>query len=306
MAGAAIIAKPQNELKPSLAMQAANVSKEENEQETGSRFIIQPRITAGASGDPFNNTNGADRSTGLSFIQRKCAHCEQEEEKQIRRKPFLSVAQNSDTPALQKQTAPGSTGRPVTEEYKRDILCIGIPEEGPERASFNDSQLRWLRAVRSSASWVLSRALTAINARDRYIEHLSQSIFQTTSITWAFLMDTVTAIRDKLANATFELGTCYDESCRTPGVVAHALPDSNTVVLCRSFFLLNTTQMRRTLIHEAAHNAGIDAQRVAAFRPEFYCREDTTDCSDVCNNLGSPLTNVDAWAHFIECVAFSF
>jgi hypothetical protein len=305
MPGAAIISKPQNE-KPSWTMQAANENKEEKEGETGNKFIIQPRFTAGASGDPFNNTNSIERSAGSSFIQRRCAHCEQEEEKQIQRKPFLSVALNNDVPALQKQTEKSKTARPITEEYKRDILCIGIPEEGPERAPFNDSQLRWLRAVRSSANRVLSRALTAINARDRYIEHLSQSIFQTTSLTWTFLMDTVTAIRDKLDNATFELGTCYDQSCRSPGIVAHALPDSNTIVLCRSFFLLNTTQMRRTLIHEAAHNAGIDAQRVAAFRPEFYCREDTTDCSDVCNNLNSPLTNVDAWAHFIECVAFSF
>jgi hypothetical protein len=199
-----------------------------------------------------------------------------------------------------------SAAPPVSEEYIRDELCIGIPEEGPERTDFNDSQRRWLRIIRSSASWVLSRALTALNARDRYVENLSQSIFNRTDISYSFFMNKVQQIRDSLQSANFELGTCYDESCHTPGVAAHAIPETNTIVICRAFFRLNPTQMRRTLIHEAAHNVGIDAQRVNDFRPEFYCREDTSLCSEVCDNLNDPFNNVDAWAHFIECVGFSF
>lgn len=209
---------------------------------------------------------------------------------------------------IQRDEAPRTEPRRLpTPEEQREELCIGItPGEGPERFTFNDRQRHILRIINSSAGRVISMALTALNVRDRYVQTLANSIFGRSDLRYTFFEEKIRQIREKLENATFEGGTCYDESCYSAGVVAHAIPESNTIVLCRAFFRLNTTQMRRTLIHEAAHNAGIDEERVNEFKPEFYCREDTSSCHEVCNNLTDPLKNVDAWAHFIECVAFSF
>lgn len=115
---------------------------------------------------------------------------------------------------------------------------------------------------------------------------------------------TVSQILNNLRSKPIVCGTCADEDCYTAGVVAHVTADLSTVVLCQRFFQTNVIQMRRTLIHEAGHAAGVDASlgNVA----ENYCSENSEGCVDPCSNLSGDLRqNVDAWARFIECAASS-
>ena len=92
--------------------------------------------------------------------------------------------------------------------------------------------------------------------------------------------------------------------------MAYTEDDLSGVIICPRFFLQNVTQMRRTMIHEAGHAAGIDAAMVYTDRnPERYCEgSDVVECRDPCSRLASTnlLENVDAWALFTECAAFGY
>lgn len=382
----------------------------------GNQTTFQCKLTVGAPHDPYEKeadavADNVMRMPEQNFIQRKCAHCEEEEKKEIQRKPisqngsariqakvetgssasnslsnrissskgsggsmdgntqsfmlsrfgtdFSNVKIHTDGEAIQmnqelnakaftvgndiyfneNQYQPHSDNgkrllahelthsiqqgndrtirrkrvcNPLTDSNDiRKELCIGITrgDEGDERFEFDSRQKRWLSAVKSSANRVISRALLAFSARDRYIETLADQIFGAGTMrqhSYSFFENKIIQIRDMLNNATIVGGTCYDYDCYSPGVIAHAIPESNTIVLCYAFFRLCPDEMRRMLIHEAAHNVGIDAARVANFDPESYCREDTSLCSEVCDNLSDRLNNVDALSHFIECVSFSF
>jgi hypothetical protein len=60
--------------------------------------------------------------------------------------------------------------------------------------------------------------------------------------------------------------------------------------------------MRRTLVHEAGHAAGVKS--AGGDEPEVYCKENSSGCVDPRANLSGDLSqNVDAWARFIECAA---
>ena len=99
-------------------------------------------------------------------------------------------------------------------------------------------------------------------------------------------------------------GTCADEDCNRAGVLAHMTNDLSTVVIPR-FFLVGPGEMRRTPIHEAGHAVGIDAS-LAAEDERCCVAAPTIECTDPCRNLSGILDrNVDAWAHYAECAAFS-
>jgi hypothetical protein len=80
-------------------------------------FIIQPKLTVGAPDDPLEHE--ADemaakvmRMPQNAFIQRQCAHCQEEEEKEgaIRRKPltsFIQAKSNGSQPAASESVTQG-------------------------------------------------------------------------------------------------------------------------------------------------------------------------------------------------------
>ena len=143
-----------------------------------------------------------------------------------------------------------------------------------------------------------------LGRRDRYLDTVARRVFHA-DVDAARASRTVATILGALRTIPIEAGTCADEDCNRAGVMAHVTSDLSTVVLCPRFFLIGPGQMRRTLIHEAGHAAGIDASLAAA--DEDYCTElPTIDCTDPCGNLSGRLDrNVDAWANYVECAAFS-
>jgi hypothetical protein len=71
--------------------------------------FVQPKLTIGAPNDPYEKE--ADTVAGKvmrmpeqNFVQRKCAHCEEEEKKQVRRKP---ISENI-TPLIQTKSEGGA------------------------------------------------------------------------------------------------------------------------------------------------------------------------------------------------------
>lgn len=202
---------------------------------------------------------------------------------------------------------PASTDAPdqSSAQPADDPFCLHTrPGEGPERCEFTPRQQRTLSFVRYAALSMTSQAYANLGRGDPYMSTLAKRIFHVQDPDMDQIAITTSQILDNLRSKPIVCGTCADEDCYTPGVVAHVTPDLSTVVLCQRCFQTNVIQMRRTLIHEAGHAAGVDASlgNVA----ENYCSENSQGCVDPCSNLSGDLRqNVDAWARFIECAASS-
>jgi hypothetical protein len=189
-------------------------------------------------------------------------------------------------------------------------LCLGVqhgPGTGPQRQPFTAAQQRRVTMGRYAALSMISRSLMALSSGDEYMLRIARNIFGAGAPGTAALISTITTIRDRLRDATITRGTCHDDNCYAAGVVAHAVPADNEIVLCNRLFATGISRLIRTLIHEAAHNAGIDATRVAANLDENYCNEEYgLPSSRRCNNISDAVNNVDAWAWFIEYAAYSY
>lgn len=187
-----------------------------------------------------------------------------------------------------------------------DPFCIfGTPNAGPTQGPFTARQSQLLSGVRFAARSVTAQALQNLGSPDPYMRTLARRVFHLAEPDMPGIIQTVSSILGALRSVPIVAGTCADAACREPAVVAHVLEDLSTVIICPRFFLLNVTQMRRTLIHEAGHAVGIDSS--LGDTSETYCRDDLrVECQDPCGNLSGDLRqNVDAWARFIECAAFA-
>lgn len=205
--------------------------------------------------------------------------------------------------AQRAQTEPEPT--PATDpdrERQLEQYCVGAqPGVGPTRRSFTAREQQRLNAIRWAARSTTSRAYGALGWSDRYVGTIMQRVFHA-DVDTRTASGRVAAIRQKLDSIPIEAGTCADEDCYRGGVMAYVTNDLSTMVLCPRTFTTSPGEIRRTLIHEAGHAAGIDSSVQGV---EEYCRESPSiDCDDPCGNLaGDATTNVDAWAHFIECAA---
>ena len=206
------------------------------------------------------------------------------------------------------EASPGSTEQPQA-GYVPEEITICLDRNVPPRCHFTSRQERLLSVVRYDARSVTSRALLAVSSGDPYMATLARRIFQVSDVDMQAVADTVASILDKLRTLPLACGSCGDDGCNEAGVVAYTEDDLSGIVICQPrFFANNLVQQRRTLIHEAGHGAGIDQGRVKQGRAESYCREDSSvECADPCGNISGDLRqNVDAWARFIECAAFSY
>ena len=209
---------------------------------------------------------------------------------------------------LADEAGPGNTEEPQG-GYVPEEITICVDRDVPPRCQFTSRQERLLSLVRYDARSVTSRALLAVSSGDDYMATLARRIFQVSEVDMREVADTVASILDRLRTLPLACGSCGDETCNTAGVAAYTEDDLSGIVVCQPrFFARNLVEQRRTLIHEAAHGAGIDQGRVTQGGAEHYCREDSSvQCLDPCGNLSGDLRqNVDAWARFIECAAFSY
>jgi hypothetical protein len=104
--------------------------------------------------------------------------------------------------------------------------------------------------------------------------------------------DIVNKMIGQVASGTnYRVAGTGDSECGTRAgyVVGHQLP----IVLCPGFFANSAEQRVRTLIHEAAHVAGIGK----ADTSESYCV--VFDCEHGCGGFDS----ADSWAQYVNCMS---
>src|SRR6266496_3311907 len=81
------------------AAQIKNANEINHEKAAGHSPVVQTKLSVGQPGDKYENEADvvADKVMHMpeqNFVQRKCAHCEEEEKNQVQRKP---ISQNIST-----------------------------------------------------------------------------------------------------------------------------------------------------------------------------------------------------------------
>jgi len=214
----------------------------------------------------------------------------------------LTIAAQAGRGAHEDETDEELPPTDPTRQAQLDQYCVGAqPGVGPTRRPFSPRESQRLSAVQWAARSTMSQAYLALGRGDRYVGTIAQRVFHT-PVDPGHASARVAAIRRKLDSVPIEAATCADPDCYRGGIMAYVTDDLSTMVLCPRTFTTSPGEMRRTLIHEAGHAAGIDASVTGN---EEYCTETpSVDCNDPCGNLaGDSTSNVDAWAHFIECAA---
>lgn len=264
-----------------------------------STYSIGRNVSAIIPRDTEQTAEGkAIAALGLKRFSRLCASSVDAGRTPATALPLGMRARRLDV--TEKAENPAQTGQVADDPY-----CLHTtPGVDAERCEFTPKQQHTLSAVSYAARSLTSQALVNLGRGDTYMTTLAQRIFHVQNPSMDSLKSTLSQILANLRSKPVVCGTCADKACYTSGVVAHVTEDLSTVVLCQRFFLTNVTQMRRTLIHEAGHAAGVDAS--LGNEVERYCDENSEGCVDPCSNLTGNLTqNVDAWARFIECAAYS-
>lgn len=300
--------------KPIVRERSATASRSLSTGLTGSAMLQrQPGCTCGG---------GCPRCQEEAFLQTKLKisepgdKYEQEADRvaeQVMRmpEPLLQWPVEPKAEELQRQPMEEEEEEILTEAEVRqlsDALCIGIaPGVGPTRCRFTDRQERRVSLTKRWAWDLASRSALALGSGDLYIVRLARRIFHISRPDVPAMVRILDQIRDALRSTTVECGTCADDICNTGRRTAAAyVPDNfSSIVICPFFFTLSLSEMKRTFLHEAGHVVRIDD------RPDYehppYCTEvDRVECGDPCVGISDLLHNVDAWARFIECAAYSY
>ena len=208
----------------------------------------------------------------------------------------------AETPAMPQMA---DTSIQDSAQPSDDPHCLHMrPGEGSDRCEFTPRQQHTLSFVHYAALSLTSQALMNLGRGDPYMAALAARIFHVQSPDMEQIASTTSQILINLRSKPIVCGSCADENCYQAGVVAHVSNDLSTVIICQRSFQTGPIQMRRTLIHEAGHAAGVDSSLTDV--SEAYCPESSESCLDPCSNLTGDLSeNVDAWARFIECAAYS-
>ena len=209
------------------------------------------------------------------------------------------------------QRAPEGQGMtPEQYEAAAAALCLGDRYNvGPPSRAFTPREQSIVSATRWAALSLAGRAVQALSSHDRYMATLARRIFHEPNPDLEELAATAARIHDALASTPVVCGTCTNPVCgHAAGGSPLADADNGIITICPYFFHESHSllQQRRTWLHEAGHIAGIDDPPPGTpYTHPANCPVQTEGtCEDPCPQGNK--NNVDAWARFIECVAFRY
>lgn len=196
-------------------------------------------------------------------------------------------------------------------EFMHSHFCLQPPDPAnPGRKPFASRERQRALFGLWQARSLVSRAYGNLGHRDPYHLRMAERAFQA-PVDFEVLDDRIGRLRDVLGrlqpDQNLFAGTCDNPDCNTGerNAVAVTLDDLSGVVLCPFYFIQPARTLATTFLHEAGHMAAIDVNWAPG--NERYCRgDDQIECDNICPLNGENLLeNVDAWARFAYCLAFS-
>jgi hypothetical protein len=268
-----------------------------------------------------------ESASGRRLLAHELAHVVQQQDgaaQAVRRTPAPGAP--ASAPAPPSATAPTPAARPfgvrppegsdsgeMLRYYdERDQLeCRPVAQSQPPRCTFDPQQQAMITGLTTGALAWAARAEARVRAGGPGVAAAATRIFHlgATPPDLPAMAATIANIAATLRARPILCAGCGEYLCqggdsrRRTGAVYAVVPENlQSILICPFFFSPGTTNTyrRRTLLHEAAHAAGIDDS--ADYRHPPYCSTADHDCVNPCTS-GASLQNVDAWAWFIQCMA---
>ena len=209
------------------------------------------------------------------------------------------------TDRLQRQTTSASnppcplpSDFPDERSAQMDMLCITNSSTNPS-CTLTDRHMQLLRTAQTEARNRVQRAhfrMFAVGGPE-FAERIGGRVFTNGSPPKGVIVKVLEAVeRVLLGQMSFAGGTCADPGCESGNdhAAAYESGPGNPVVFCpRSFLPSFLPELRRSVLHEAVHLAGIDIDPNVI---ERYCLAFT--CDRACQSTAS----ADAWTLFIDCI----
>lgn len=185
-------------------------------------------------------------------------------------------------------------------EAGMEMMCVSdASKKGAKSCTLTDGHLKILNDGKNDAKLRVGKAYARIYmvGGPEYAERVARKIFTdgppSTEIIKRTLENTLNVLQGN--GIQFAGGTCADPACEGPGqhAAAYESGKGKPVVFCpRSFLPSFLPELRRTMIHEALHLAGVD---IDPNTDELYCR--SYSCEEKCQSTAT----ADAWSLFIDC-----
>jgi hypothetical protein len=189
---------------------------------------------------------------------------------------------------------------PAHKQAFLDTNCISPASQAmPPACAFSPDQERMLANAQSEAARRVRRAHDRITLTGKEGENFAQSlakrVFRGEPPTIPEAVGWLTGVSNFLSGARIDFAgrTCGDPACQQFATKAYVKgPGQLPVFLCPLSFSY-PNELSRTVLHEALHWAGLDADPTT---PEGYCEK--FDCQSPCQDKGT----ADAWAHYLDCL----
>ncbi|HYH79034.1 MAG TPA: DUF4157 domain-containing protein [Longimicrobium sp.] len=187
----------------------------------------------------------------------------------------------------------------------RGLYCItaGRSEQDGRTCRMSPAHVALLGSARATARGKVAGAVDRMNraappgpARNLVLRQARRS-FAGAPPAWDAILSRLTAVQGLLAGTSMQIeaAACDDNGCWSGGTMAYvrAAGDPNVFVCQRSFARESREHLPTTLVHEAAHVAGVVTEDI---RLESYCSDQP------CDRSCQPPEHAASWAHFVDCI----
>ncbi len=189
---------------------------------------------------------------------------------------------------------------PANKQAFLDTNCISASSQAmPPACAFTPRQEARLAGAQKEAASRVRRAQDRIvmagKQGEDYAKNLARRVFTGEPPTLTEAIGWLAGVSGFLSGDRIDFAgrTCGDPACQQFATTAYVKgPGELPVYICPLSFSY-PNELSRTVLHEALHWAGLDADPTT---PEGYCSK--FDCLTPCQDKNT----ADAWAHYIDCL----
>lgn len=187
----------------------------------------------------------------------------------------------------------------ATRKAYNEVMCISDASRAlPPDCRFSAKQRDELRSAQAGSASRVSKAMVYLKggvAHQQSAAGQAKKLFKSDPPTITEVMDTLGKAHRLLSAGpvAFAGHTCGDPTCSSGITLAYVNAAGQLPIHICPLAFNNPDGLRRTVLHEALHWAGVDADPATV---EEYCTE--FDCKTPCLTKAS----ADAWSHYIDCI----
>ncbi|MBW2690553.1 MAG: DUF4157 domain-containing protein [Deltaproteobacteria bacterium] len=189
-------------------------------------------------------------------------------------------------------------GDPKTRGVMRRVLCVSEMKKEPPDCRFTERQKIILHNAKREANSRVRRAYVCAKAGKKgalFARELADNLFDFDPPSVVEVKKVLWKVGNFLSGSGVEFAAkgCGERACQSGATVAYVTAAGTMPIYICPLAFASPDKLYKTIIHEALHWSGIDADPST---PEGYCEQ--YDCVTPCLTK----KDADAWAHYLGCL----